>query len=160
MKKYLKVCRLFAMVGVLVIGLGASAHALDLSLVDQLTKTLGVSKTQASGGAGAIFDAASKTMSAEDFGKVTSALPEVKSLLNAAPKPDKESGGLGSLGSMLGDSGGTLSSLSNLKDTFSKLGLNSDMIVKFLPIIMSYAQSKGGNGVSGLLTSAFDKIGI
>jgi hypothetical protein len=57
--------------------------------------------------------------------------------------------GLGSGG------GGGLSSLAGLAGGFSKLGLNAGMIAKFLPIIMSFLQSKGGEGLKGLLGNAF-----
>ncbi len=65
-------------------------------------------------------------------------------------------GGLGDLLSGLGGgTGGGLSSLAGLAGGFSKLGLNADMIAKFLPIILSFLRSKGGEGLKGLLGNAF-----
>ncbi len=137
-----------------VLGGGTSVFAAGLDLVGMLTKNLGVTSEQAEGGAGAIFDSASKNMSAEDFTKVTDALPEVKSLMSSASSGDSGSGTLGGLSSMLGKSGGSLSTLAGLSDTFSKLGLSSDMVGKFIPVVLEYAQSKGGSTVSNLLKSA------
>jgi hypothetical protein len=48
---------------------------------------------------------------------------------------------------MLGGAGG----LTSLAGGFSKLGLDAGMIGKFVPIILSFVQSKGGNAVKGIL---------
>jgi hypothetical protein len=138
----------------LIIGLGSPASAVDMDLVGLLTKNLGVSKTQATGGAGAIFDTASQKMSVEDFAKVKDAMPEVQALMDAAPKAEKSSGALGGLTSVIGKKSGAMSSLAGLMASFSKLGLSSDMVGKFVPIVLNYAQSKGGAGISNLLKSA------
>ena len=135
-------------------GICRSGYAADLDLVGLLTKNLGVSSEQAQGGAGAIFNAASQNMSADDFTKVTDALPEVTSLIKGVSSGGSDSGTLGGLSSMLGQSGSSLSSLAGLSDTFSKLGLSSDMVGLFIPIILEYAQSKGGSQIASLLKSA------
>ena len=93
-------------------------------------------------------------MSAEDFAKVTDALPEAQSLMDAAPVADEGSGALGGLTSILDKKKSSATSLTALAGAFSKLGLSSDMVGKFIPIVLQYAQSKGGNVVSGLLKSA------
>ena len=138
----------------LAMGIGSAAFALDMNLVSTLTKSLNVSSQQAEGGAGAIFNAASQNMSLDDFAKVTDALPEVQSLMKAAPSLDTGSGTLGGLSSMLGKSGGGVSSLAGLTSAFSQLGLGSDMVQKFVPIILDYAQNTGGDGVANLLKMA------
>ena len=132
------------------------AFAAETGLVDLLTKNLGVTSAQAEGGAGAIFNTASQKMSVADFAKVTDAMPEVKSLMAAAPAAgNKESGGfLSGISSNLGEKGSTLGSFAKLSDTFSKLELSGDMVGKFIPIILQYAQNRGGDGISGLLKSA------
>lgn len=137
-----------------VIGIGSAAFAQDMNLVSMLTKNLNVSSQQAEGGAGAIFNAASQNMSLDDFAKVTNALPEAQSLMKAAPSFDTGSGTLGGLSSMLGKSGGGVSSLAGLTSAFSQLGLGGDMVQKFMPIILDYAQNTGGDVVANLLKMA------
>lgn len=139
---------------VLALGIGSAVFALDMNLVSVLTKNLDVSTQQAEGGAGAIFNAASQNMSNDDFAKVTHALPDIQSLMKAAPSMDKGAGTLGGLSSMLGKSGGSASSLAGLTSAFSQLGLSSDMIQRFMPIILEYAQNTGGDGVANLLKMA------
>jgi hypothetical protein len=119
-----------------------------MELIDQLTKNLGVSQDQAKGGAGLIFKQAKEKLSGEDYSKVASAVPGVDSLIGAAP-----SGGGGMLGGvtkMFGGGGG----LAGLAGGFSKLGLDAGMIGKFVPVILSFVQSKGGDGVKAILEKA------
>ena len=60
-------------------------------------------------------------------------------------------GGIGKLASGLGGGAGQLGNLASLAGGFSNLGMDSGMIGKFIPIILSFAQSKGGDVVKGLL---------
>ncbi len=127
----------------------------DGGLVKMLTTQLGVTDAQASGGAGTILGYAKDKLGDKDFKAVSDALPETKSLLAAAPKTEKTSA-LGSLGSSLGGAAGSALGLASLGGSFKKLGLSSDMIGKFVPIVMSYAQSKGGDTVGKLLGSVLE----
>ncbi len=137
-----------------ILGSGSAAFALDMNLVERLTTSLNVTNQQAEGGAGAIFNAASQNMSIDDFTKVTDALPEVQSMMKSAPSSDGGSGTIGGLSSMLGKGGGSVSSLAGLTSAFSQLDLGGDMVQKFIPIVLDYAQSKGGDGVANLLKMA------
>jgi hypothetical protein len=117
-----------------------------MELIDQLTKNLGVNETQAKGGAGLLFKLAKEKLGGGDFAKVAAAVPGVDNLIGAAPS----AGVLGGLGKIFGGAGG----LASLAGGFSKLGLDSGMIGKFLPVILSFVQSKGGDAVKGLLEKA------
>jgi len=151
LKRLKMICSLlvFAVVGVLI---GNSAYGFDSDLVGLLTKSLDVTQEQAQGGSGAIFKEASKNMSAADFATVTDALPEITSLMKAAPAVD--TGAMGGLTSTLGKAGGSVSSLAGLTSAFSKLGMGSEMVQQFMPLVLEYAQSKGGESVANLLKSA------
>ena len=116
-----------------------------MELVDLLTKNLGVTEAQAQGGSGLIFKQAKEKLSAGDYSKVAAAVPGIDSLIGAAPA---DGGGmLGGIGKMLGGGGG----LASLAGGFSKLGLSADMVGKFVPVILSFVQSKGGDQVKGIL---------
>ena len=154
MRKGRKLMYGLAMIGLMVVGWGGAAHASGLDLVGMLVQNLGVTNEQAQGGAGAIFNTASQNMSADDFTTVTDALPVVTSLMDAAPSTDSGTGALGSISSALGKSGSSLSSVAGLASTFSNLGMGSDMVGKFIPIVLEYAQSEGGEVVSNLLKAA------
>ena len=114
-----------------------------MELIDQLTNNLGVSETQAKGGAGLLFKLAKDKLSGGDFSKVSAAVPGIDGLIGAAPS---DGGVLGGLGKMVGGGG-----LAGLAGGFSKLGLDAGMIGKFVPIVLSFLQRKGGDQVKGLL---------
>jgi hypothetical protein len=116
-----------------------------MELIDQLTKSLGVTEPQAKGGAGLLFKLAKDKLSGGDFSKVSAAVPGIDGLIGAAPG----GGILGGLGKVFG--GGGLAGLAGLAGGFSKLGLDAGMISKFVPIVLSFVQSKGGDQVKGIL---------
>jgi hypothetical protein len=71
---------------------------------------------------------------------------------------NKLGGVLGAVGGLLdGKSGGALGALGNvasLAGGFKQLGLDTDMIGKFVPIVLGFVQSKGGDGLKSLLQGA------
>jgi hypothetical protein len=136
------------------LGLGTLAFAEGLGLVEMLVKSIGITTQQAEGGAGSIFNAAKQNMGVEDFSKVTTAMPEVEALMAAAPKIEKGSGTLGGISSMLSENTGSLGKMAGLYDSFSKLGLSKDMVGQFIPLILDYSKSNGGEIVSNLLKTA------
>ena len=120
-------------------------------LIGSLVDTLGVSEEQATGGAGAVFKEAKNNMTSDDYSQLLGALPGIDSLIKAAP----ESGGLaGKATSMLGGSSGSVKGLSALTDSFAKLGLAPDMVNKFVPVILDFVQSEGGQQAMALLKNA------
>jgi hypothetical protein len=136
----------------LAFGMPGAVSADTGKLIGQLVDLLGVTRPQAEGGAGAVFQQAKSNMSAGDFSQLSSALPGIDSLIKAAP----ESGGglAGKASSMLGSSSTSLTGLSALTDSFSKLGLAPDMVDKYVNVILEYAQSEGGQQAMTLLKSA------
>ena len=120
-------------------------------LVGQLTKGLSITPAQATGGAGTLFSLAKSRLSAADFKKVAAAVPGMGSFLKAAPSAGEASGGLSDLtGALPGNIGGMASAATS----FQKLGLSPDMVGKFVPILTSFVQSKGGANVASLLSGA------
>ena len=150
MKKMLWV-KLIVLLTVATFGMAGSAAADTSKLIGSLVDQLGVTKPQAEGGAGAVFREAKNNMSSSDYSQLLSALPGIDSLIDAAP----EAGGLASsASSMLGSSSGSAGQLAALTDSFKKLGLSSDMINKYMGIIMDFAQSEGGQEAMSLLKNA------
>ena len=116
-------------------------------LISLLVGQLGVDEGQAKGGAGLLFNLAQEKLGDMDFQKIKDAVPDVGDLISAAP----EGGGglLGGLASSLG--GGNLGNLAELAGGFKSLNLDTDMIAKFLPIVLSFIQGKGGDSLKSLL---------
>lgn len=138
----------------LTFGAVCSVHADTTDLVKILTDQLGVTGEQASGGAGAIFNYAKSKLSADDFATVTKALPGIDSLIAAAPETGSSSKLLGGIKSLAGSQAGSAEAMSSLSGSFSKLGMSSDMVGKFIPIVLDYAKTNGGTAVMNILKGA------
>ncbi len=138
----------FACQYVLAQSIPTSAAAASPELVGQLTKQLSISPTQAAGGAGTLFGLAKSRLSSADFSKVAAAVPGMGGLLKAAPQPDNSSG----LSSLAGSLPGGMGGMASTAASFEKLGLSPDMISKFVPIMTSYVESKGGSSTASLLS--------
>lgn len=113
-------------------------------LVTSLVKQLGVTPTQAQGGAGAIFKAAQDRLGSSEFDKLLGGVPGVKDLLGHAPSAGG-GGLLGGLASMAGKmGGGEMAQAAQLLASVSSLGINKDTLMKFIPVVMQFLESKGG----------------
>lgn len=115
-------------VGSLVDGAGSNA------LLGLLTNQLGVSSEQALGGAGAIFSSAQENMSADDFGSLADVVPGFDEMLGAAPKTEPGDDMLGS--------------------AFKALGMETDMVRSFMPIVLGYVEGTGGSALMQSLQAA------
>ena len=88
-----------------------------------------------------------------DFAQVASAVPGISNLIGEAPAGGKGmAGAIGGLaGSLGGGKSGQIANIAALAGGFSQLGLNPGMASKFVPIILSFTQSQGGEGVKNIL---------
>jgi len=93
----------------------------------QLTKDiatqLGISELLASGGAGAMFQAAAEKLSASDFDTVSKAVPGTDKYLKAAQN---------ALG------GAKLTDLGGVQGAFKKLGLKPEQVEQVKPLVLDY----------------------
>ncbi len=124
-------------------------------LIGMLTSQLGVQENQAKGGAGVLFQFAQQQLGG-DFSKVADALPGVSELMGAAPQAS--TGGLGAMaGAAMSAFGGSdkAAGLMAMASQFQELDLDMETVMKFAPVVMSFAKSQGGDVVSGLLEKAF-----
>ena len=129
----------------------ASSASAD-GLLDALTGQLGVTAEQASGGAGSLFGLAKNNLSNEHYSQIASVVPGIEEMIASVPASGN-SGSVAAVASMLGgdSSAGNLASLAS---TFGDLGMESNMIGKFMPIILDYLQSEGGQAVMELMKGA------
>lgn len=131
-----------------------TSHGGTMDLISTLVDTLGITKDQAKGGSGALFQNAKDNLSVDDFQKVSDAVPDMDEYLAAAPDVKTKSGLGGTLGSSLSSLGGGAAkagSMLDLTSAFSKLGMDSGTLVKFIPVVLNFVQSKAGKNVAGVL---------
>ncbi len=122
-----------------------------MELLKMLTDQLGVSEDQAKGGAGLLFKLAKDKLGSNDFSQVATAVPGIEDLISAAPKSGGLAGALGGLASSFGGGASQLGNLASLAGGFKSLNLDSGLVSQFVPIILSFVQSKGGDMVKGVL---------
>jgi hypothetical protein len=151
---------IFVVVCLFTIVVGAApalAQSAASGLVGQLSNGLNISQTQAKGGAGALFGLAKTRLSPSEFSQVSNAVPNMPSLLKAAPATSGGSSELSTLEGAMGSSGsmGSLGRLAETAEAFHKLGLSPDMATKFVPIMTKYVESKGGSSTAALLEKAW-----
>ncbi|HEX4987033.1 MAG TPA: DUF2780 domain-containing protein [Burkholderiales bacterium] len=106
------------------------------ALTGLLTQQLGVTETQATGGVGSILKLAQEKLSAGDFDQVAKAVPGADKYLAQARQ-------------LLG--GGNVGDKAGLQSAFSKLGMGSDMVSKFSPIVTQFVGQSGGSQAGSLL---------
>ena len=146
-------CGLFVLAGVHVQAQSSVTQSTKNSsseLVGQLTKGLSITHSQARGGAGTLFALAKSRLSAEEFSKVSSAVPGMNGLLKAAP-PLAGHSELSSLESSLP---GGMGRMAEVAEAFHKLGLSPEMAGKFVPVMTKFVESKGGLSTASLLEKA------
>ena len=122
-----------------------------MELLQTLVQQLGISEDQAKGGAGMIFNLVKEKLGTEDFGQVANAVPGVEDLISAAPEPGGLAHAFGGITSALGSKASHFGELTELASGFKSLDLDSSMVGKFIPVILSFVKSKGGEGIGGLL---------
>lgn len=137
----------FLLVFLAILGLAAFATADDATLVQTLAQQLNVTPDQAAGGAGAIFNYAKSALPTNEYAKVESAVPEAAELVKKAPATDATS----AVGSAVGKTGGSAAGIASLGSSFQKLGLSTDMVGKFVPVVVDYVDKKGGSEVGSLI---------
>jgi hypothetical protein len=125
-----------------------------MELIQQLVRQLGIQEGQAKGGAGLLFKQAKERLGSDEFSQLVQKVPGAESLINDAPQSGGIMGAVGSLASKFGGKGNELGNMASLAGGFSKLGLDRGMISKFIPIVLSYVQGKGGNEAMQLLQKA------
>jgi hypothetical protein len=124
-----------------------------MELIGLLTRNLGVQEEQARGGAGLVFQLAKQRLEEEDFSKVAHFVPNMNELLAMASDIGATAGTFEGLGSAIGGRA-VLGNLTGLASGFSKLGLDTRTMGEFVPIVLSYLQSQGGESIKGLVERA------
>ncbi|MBN1929500.1 MAG: DUF2780 domain-containing protein [Chlorobiaceae bacterium] len=122
-----------------------------MELLNMLTSQLNVSEQQASGGAGLLFKLAQEKLSDGEFAQIAAVVRGINDLISSAPDSGGLASALGGFASSLGGSSARLGNLASLAGGFSKLNLDAGMITRFIPVVLAFVKSQGGDTVQGLL---------
>ncbi|MCA9077467.1 MAG: DUF2780 domain-containing protein [Planctomycetaceae bacterium] len=121
-----------------------------MELVEHLMSQLGVSPDQAKGGAGLLLKMAKEHLGG-DFEQIAAAIPGTNDMINAAP--DAEGSFMGAIGGMAAKFGigDNLGDITALAAGFDELGLDADMIAKFIPTILDFVEQHAGPQIKQIL---------
>ncbi len=123
-----------------------------MELIQQLTSNLDVDENQAKGGAGLIFQLAQSQLGDSEFSQVANAIPGVGDLIGSAPAAGGGlAGAIGGLAGAFGGGGNKVAGLAALAGGFGQLGLKPTMASQFVPVILSFVQNQGGDGIKDIL---------
>lgn len=152
--------------------LGGLVNPQTLALIDQL-RALQVTPQQAMGGVGALLGLAQHQLAADQYAQLAGSVPGLEFLGgnagSAASAGNGVSGVLGRLGALSGLLGGsaspapqpsgapagTVSSLEEVNQAFSALGMGVGLVGQFAPILLQFL---GNQGVAGTLLQSLGGI--
>jgi hypothetical protein len=112
------------------------------TLIDMLTKSLGITGVQAEGGAAVLFKAAKDKLGSAEFEQLLGSVPGLHELMKKAPP---QGGGLGGLlGGLASGIGGNAALIATVVGGFGKLGLSASDARRFAPVIMEFLRGQVG----------------
>jgi hypothetical protein len=103
-------------------------------LIKNITTTLGVTPTQAVGGTAVLLKDAKDSMKPADYTALTKQMPQLGTIISAAPTAISGSGTVAS--------------------QFGALGMDPSMIGKFTPLLLQYIQTGSTPGMAQLVQAA------
>jgi len=138
----------------------ATSGSTSSSLLSALTSQLGVTDTQATGGLGSLMQVAQGSLSTDDFSSLSDSVPNMSTLLAAAPSltSSDSTSGVTDLLASAGGAASSISTIATLTKQFEALGLSSDMISQFASIATSYFTSSDNSTASSLLQKGLSSI--
>lgn len=124
-------------------------------LAEKLAEQLGITSDQGAAGAGSILRYAKQKMGADDFQKISEFIPGMDHILTVGPSVNT-SGLAENVAAIESDNPGVATML--LINDFDQIGMAPDMVEKFIPIIVHYVKTQGGESGAGMLKNALAGI--
>ena len=128
------------------------------SLTGLVTAQLGVTEQQAQGGLGTLFSVAQSTLDGADFQQLSEHVPEMASLLGAAPEVSERAKGISSLVAEAGKYGDALKSGNEAYAQFKTLGLDAAQIPQYIEITNQFLKKQGGTDIAALFSKGLDAL--
>ncbi len=131
--------KIISIAAALVLLVGCSGADFSNNLIDMATSQLGITETQALGGAGALLIVARNVLG-KDYKNIAKLVPGKESYRNIAKT--------------VGDASEAMSSLKEVKPVFENLGMDAGMVDQFVPVLVNYISATGGTSAGELLAGA------
>jgi hypothetical protein len=129
----------------------ASSDLAKVDLVTNLMSQLDLNQNQAQGGLGSLLTLAKGKLGQQDFASLSQIIPNMDTLLAAAPSLKKSSGMSGLFSKVGGDLGSSLQGGAMVYSSFEKLGIPKELLAPMVEIAKSYIDAQGTGTNSALL---------
>ncbi|MBO1256113.1 DUF2780 domain-containing protein [Alteromonas sp. 5E99-2] len=130
-------------------------------LLSSLTSNLGVNSEQAEGGLASLFNYAKNNVSSDTFSSLTSQIPGIDGYLSKLPDTSNlKQDGISGLLEQAAQYSDSLKSINELKSQFEALGLDTDMILKYVSQMQAYLDTEEGQNAKQLLTQSFSSLSL
>ncbi len=122
-----------------------------VNLIEYLVRELGITPTQAEGGAGLLLGLAQNRLDGEEFMEIADSIPAISDIIDKAPRfempPPRP------MRAVINRWFGGLGDLSVLVKPFEGLGIDKVAIVSFVSALSKFFSEKGGGRVESSLQS-------
>ena len=136
----------------------AADNAAISSLTVLVTEQLGVTEQQAQGGLGTLFSVAQSTLGGADFQQLSQHVPEMTSLLSAAPEISERAKSISSLVAEAGKYGDALKSGNKAYAQFKSLGLDAAQIPQYIEVTNQFLKKQGGTDIASLFSKGLEAL--
>lgn len=124
-------------------------------LAEELAKQLGITSDQGAAGAGSILRYVKQKLDEDDYKRISDLIPGIHHILTTGPTAaDTE---LVESVAVIESENPEVASIV-LKNNFDLIGLAPDMVEKFIPIMIDYVKTQGGETDANLLKTALRGI--
>ena len=128
------------------------------SLTGLVTAQLAVTEQQAQGGLGTLFSVAQSTLDGADFQQLSQHVPDMASLLNAAPEVSEKAQGISSLVAVAGKYGDALKSGNEAYARFKTLGIDAAQIPQYIEVTNQFLEKQGGTDIAALFSKGLEAL--
>ena len=135
----------------------AENHVMS-SLTGMVTEQLGVTEQQARAGLGTLFSVAQSTLGGADFQQLSQHVPEMTSLLSAAPEISERAKSISSLVAEAGKYGDALKSGNKAYAQFKSLGLDAAQIPQYIEVTNQFLKKQGGTDIASLFSKGLEAL--
>ncbi len=138
MKRTKKLISIFSVIALLTF-VSCSGPDFSNNLIDMVTSQLGVTETQALGGAGTLLMVAQNVLG-DSFSSISKLIPGLDSYTNIAKT--------------IGGAPAGINSISEAGSVFENLGMEASKVEQFVPVLTNYISATGGESAGELLSGA------
>jgi hypothetical protein len=130
-------------------------------LIGKLVANLNVEEGQAKGGVGLLLKLAQEQLGDLDFAKIKAGIgdSDADEMIDAAPEEGAASALMGGIAGMLGggDVADKLGDFTGLAEGFGKLNLSTEMITKFVPMVLEFIKERAGEEAMEMLAKVLKR---